>query len=112
MLTIDNSENIIDRLVHAFYQEQDPIEKEGEKDTYTLSNNSSQRSSSTREYVPSRKEKVLGQILDAAERFGKSEEWYLDLVFDLLDRGGNTVTMQTVEQVMNVFERGEVSHSE
>ncbi|KAF9362423.1 hypothetical protein BGX34_006219 [Mortierella sp. NVP85] len=109
MLTIDNSENIIDRLVHAFYQEQDPIEKEGEKDTCVFSNNSSQRSSSTREYVPSRKEKVLGQILDAAERFGKSEEWYLDLVFDLLDRGGNTVTMQTVEQVMNVFERGATS---
>ncbi|KAG0224214.1 Clathrin/coatomer adaptor, adaptin-like protein [Mortierella sp. GBAus27b] len=93
MLTIDNSENIIDRLMHAFYQEQDPIEKESDLPV-------------SEEAIPSRKEKVLGQILDAAERFGKSEEWYLDLLFDLLDRGGSTVTMQTVEQVMRVFERG------
>ncbi|KAF9942383.1 hypothetical protein BGZ65_001423 [Modicella reniformis] len=106
MLTIDNSENIIERLVHAFYQQQDPIEKKDEKEVYGYMKHMHHKPSSPRGHVPNRKEKVLSQILDAAERFGKSEEWYLDLLFDLLDRGGNTVTMQIVEQVMRVFEKG------
>ncbi|KAG0215806.1 AP-4 complex subunit epsilon-1 [Mortierella sp. GBA30] len=88
MLTLENSENIIERLVHAFYQEQD------------------QRQDGA---TPSRKEKILGQILDAAERFGLSEQWYLDLVFDLLERGGDTITLQTAETIMGVLEKGAIS---
>ncbi|KAG0369460.1 AP-4 complex subunit epsilon-1 [Gamsiella multidivaricata] len=99
MLTIDNSENIIDRLVYAFYQEQDQTERgdDGAHDRSLVS---------SKDYVPSRREKILGQILDASERFGKSEEWYLELIYDLLDRGGNVLTMQKLEGVMRVFEQG------
>ncbi|KAF9398205.1 hypothetical protein BGX21_008073 [Mortierella sp. AD011] len=98
MLTIDNSENIIERLVYAFYQEQELVEKQG--------SGSEICTSSRREYIPSRKEKILGQILDAAERFGKSEEWYLDLIFGLLQSGGSGVTMQTCEKIKRVVEQG------
>ncbi|KAG0317383.1 hypothetical protein BGZ99_006338 [Dissophora globulifera] len=131
MLTADNSENIIDRLVYAFFQEQDVSadhyrylqEGDGQEHSLPLDRISSPSSSSTSSplslsgtttttttttegHVPTRKEKILGQILDAAERFGRSEEWYLDLIFDLLERGGRVVTMQTAEKVMRVFERG------
>ncbi|KAF8940888.1 AP-4 complex subunit epsilon-1 [Dissophora ornata] len=112
MLTIDNSENIIDRLVYAFFQEQEDMQTELEKQesegdqqaqqTHDMPSWLSRRDG----YVPSRKEKILGQILDAAERFGKSEEWYLDLIFDLLGRGGRVVTMQTAENIMRVFVKG------
>ncbi|KAF9348450.1 hypothetical protein BGX26_000152 [Mortierella sp. AD094] len=98
MLTIDNSENIIERLVYAFYQEQELVKKQG--------SGSEIHTRSRREYIPSRKEKILGQILDAAERFGKSEEWYLDLIFGLLQSGGSGVTMQTCEKIMRVIEQG------
>jgi hypothetical protein len=110
MLTLENSENIIDRLVHAFYQDQEGKYRE----------QSSHRESScqwnqhvldSRNVAPrneplSQREKVLGQILDAAERFGKSEEKYLDLMVDLLSRGGRIVNMQTAERIMLVLEKG------
>ncbi|KAF9191851.1 hypothetical protein BGZ49_003495 [Haplosporangium sp. Z 27] len=96
MLTIDNSENIIERLVYAFYQEQQPLSGSGSETNEKLKG----------EYIPSRKEKILAQILDAAERFGKSEEWYLDLIFGLLEKGRSGVTMQTCERIMQVIEQG------
>ncbi|KAG0361132.1 hypothetical protein BG005_009119 [Podila minutissima] len=65
MLTYENSENIIDRL-------------------------------------------ILAQILDASERFGKSEGWYVDLIFDLL-QAGSIVSMHVAEKFMRVFERGPAS---
>ncbi|KAF9561643.1 hypothetical protein EC968_005654 [Mortierella alpina] len=103
MLTLENSENIIERLVHAFYQEQEPgghphYHHEG-GDTAAI----------TADAAPSRKERILAQILDAAERFGLSEQWYLDLVFGLLERGGVTVTLQTAETIMQVLEKGAIS---
>ncbi|KAF9333008.1 hypothetical protein BG006_004103 [Podila minutissima] len=65
MLTYENSENIIDRL-------------------------------------------ILAQILDASERFGKSEGWYVDLIFDLM-QAGSIVSMRVAEKFMRVFERGPAS---
>ncbi|ORZ08843.1 armadillo-type protein [Lobosporangium transversale] len=101
MLTIDNSENIIDRLVYAFYQEQDEYAS-----TENNKSNNGSNGRSRGEQYPSRREKILDQILDAGERFGKSEAWYLELIYDLLERGGQVITMQTVERVMRVFEKG------
>ncbi|KAI1319210.1 AP-4 complex subunit epsilon-1 [Mortierella claussenii] len=102
MLTIDNSENIIDRLVHAFYQEQDEELADGQDRHSLFRYGEGDRHNTT----PSRKEKILHQILEAAETFGKSEEWYLDLMFDLLKRGGQVVTIQIVEKIIQVFEQG------
>ncbi|KAG0254589.1 AP-4 complex subunit epsilon-1 [Mortierella polycephala] len=95
MLTLENSENIIERLLYAFYQDRELTQAADPQDK-----------TESRVTFPSRQEKLLTQILDAAERFGLSEQWYLDMVFDLLDRGGLAVTMQTVEKVMAVIERG------
>ncbi|KAF9548238.1 AP-4 complex subunit epsilon-1 [Mortierella hygrophila] len=112
MLTLENAQNIIDRLVYAFFQEQDGSlqgassqlgsASSSRKNEKHLQQQQLQLSSS----FPSRKETILGQILDAAERFGPSEEWYLNLIFDLLARGGTTITLQTAEKVMGVLERG------
>ncbi|KAF9290937.1 hypothetical protein BGZ68_005677 [Mortierella alpina] len=102
MLTLENSENIIERLVHAFYQEQEP----GGHPHY---HHEDDDATTTTTATPSRKERILAQILDAAERFGLSEQWYLDLVFGLLERGGVTVTLQTAETIMQVLEKGAIS---
>ncbi|KAF9914841.1 AP-4 complex subunit epsilon-1 [Lobosporangium transversale] len=64
MLTIDNSENIIDRLVYAFYQEQDEYAS-----TENNKSNNGSNGRSRGEQYPSRREKILDQILDAGERF-------------------------------------------
>ncbi|KAF9968602.1 hypothetical protein BGZ70_001732 [Mortierella alpina] len=109
MLTLENSENIIERLLHAFYQEQD------EPGAHPRSHHEGDDATATAVTVtasavaPSRKERILAQILDAAERFGLSEQWYLDLVFGLLERGGVTVTLQTAETIMQVLEKGAIS---
>ncbi|KAF9942766.1 AP-4 complex subunit epsilon-1 [Mortierella alpina] len=102
MLTLENSENIIERLVHAFYQEQQP----GGLPHYHHEGGDATATTTTTAAAPSRKERILAQILDAAERFGLSEQWYLDLVFGLLERGGVTVTLQTAETIMQVLEKG------
>ncbi|KAF9134261.1 AP-4 complex subunit epsilon-1 [Mortierella sp. 14UC] len=123
MLTIENATNIVERLVFAFFQEQDDLQtlgatggggggaspQQGSQDRRKGDRQFSQQlssSSSALALFPSRKEKILGQILDAAERFGPSEEWYLNLIFDLLVRGGSTITLQTAEKVMGVLEQG------
>ncbi|KAG0042069.1 AP-4 complex subunit epsilon-1, partial [Gryganskiella cystojenkinii] len=108
MLTLENSENIIDRLVHAFYQDQDESLSQG---SFKESHREMElleyyQKRSNRDEPISHREKILGQILDAAERFGKSEEKYLDLMVDLLSRGGSIVSMQTAEQIMSVLENG------
>ncbi|KAF9187557.1 AP-4 complex subunit epsilon-1 [Haplosporangium sp. Z 11] len=95
MLTLENSENIIERLLYAFYQDRQLTQAADPQDKIE-----------SRATFPSRQEKLLTQILDAAERFGLSEQWYLDIVFDLLERGGLVVTMQTIEKVIAVIERG------
>lgn len=117
MLTYENSENIIDRLVHAFYQEQAPptthedyhTELDGTQ-SKTLVQDASSSSSSTKSphrqrHYRTHQEKILAQILDASERFGKSEGWYVDLIFDLLQAGA-VVTMHIAEKFMRVFEHG------
>ncbi|KAG0275101.1 AP-4 complex subunit epsilon-1 [Linnemannia exigua] len=98
MLTMENAQNIIERLVFAYFQEQDDVQGSGGV--------GSQQQQQMPSSFPSRKEKILGQILDAAERFGPSEEWYLSLIFDLLVRGGSTITLQTTEKIMSVIEQG------
>ncbi|KAF9149576.1 AP-4 complex subunit epsilon-1, partial [Linnemannia schmuckeri] len=121
MLTLENAQNIIDRLVYAFFQEHDDfcLQDVQQGASHQLGSASSMRKNEKyyqqyqqqQQHVSSssftsRKEKILGQILDAAERFGPSEEWYLNLIFDLLARGGTTITLQTAEKVMGVLERG------
>lgn len=110
MLTLENSENIIDRLVHAFYQDQEGRyrEQRSHREGSGLwdQQEHNRRNVAPRDEPLSQREKVLGQILDAAERFGKSEETYLDLMVDLLSRGGPIVTMQTAERIMLVLEKG------
>lgn len=104
MLTLENSENIIDRLVYAFYQGKDEHrEQEIHREQEQFGHD---RRRVTREGTVSYREKILSQILDAAERFGKSEEKYLDLMVDLLGRGGSIVTLQTAERIMLVLEKG------
>ncbi|CAO3573165.1 unnamed protein product [Mortierella alpina] len=108
MLTLENSENIIERLVHAFYQEQEPGGHP--RSHHEADDAAAVHAAATASAVaPSRKERILAQILDAAERFGLSEQWYLDLVFGLLERGGVTVTLQTAETIMQVLEKGAIS---
>jgi hypothetical protein len=113
MLTVENAQNIIDRLVLAYFQEQDDIQKASSPLGSASSGQDRRKSEKHHQQqqqlqvsFPSRKEKILGQILDAAERFGPSEEWYLNLIFDLLARGGATITLQTAEKVMGVLELG------
>ncbi|KAI9231381.1 MAG: Clathrin/coatomer adaptor, adaptin-like protein [Podila humilis] len=126
MLTYENSENIIDRLVHAFYQEQAPPTTHGNYHTEidgtdvlsraqskTLVQDASSSSSSSKSphrqrHYRTHQEKILAQILDASERFGKSEGWYVDLIFDLLQAGA-VVTMRIAEKFMRVFEHGPAS---
>lgn len=114
MLTLENAQNIIDRLVYAFFQEQDDG-LQGASSQLGSASSSQKKEKHHQQQVtspfPSRKEKILGQILDAAERFGPSEEWYLNLMFDLLARGGTTITLQTAEKVMGTLERGKFTHS-
>jgi len=107
MLTLENSENIIDRLVHAFYLVHDEHREQEIHREQELFGYDHRRV--TRDGPASYREKILGQILDAAERFGKSEEKYLDLMVDLLGRGGSTVTMQTAERIMLVLDKGKWS---
>ncbi|KAG0081651.1 AP-4 complex subunit epsilon-1, partial [Podila epicladia] len=129
MLTYENSENIIDRLVHAFNQEQEHdhppcsstrdyhAEIDG-TDAFShhfrdravqdpLASSFTSSTSPHRHYC-THQEKILAQILDASERFGKSEGWYVDLIFDLL-QAGSVVTMHVAEKFMRVFERGPAS---
>ncbi|KAK3842985.1 MAG: Clathrin/coatomer adaptor, adaptin-like protein [Linnemannia gamsii] len=101
MLTMENAQNIVERLVFAYFQEQDDIQGPG-----GMGPQQQQQQQQVLSSFPSRKEKILGQILDAAERFGPSEEWYLNLIFDLLVRGGSTITLQTAEKIMSVLEQG------
>ncbi|KAG0013972.1 AP-4 complex subunit epsilon-1, partial [Podila clonocystis] len=129
MLTYENSENIIDRLVHAFNQEQEQdhppssltrdyhAEIDGtdvfspdyrSKVLQDDSTSSSTSSKSPDRHYRTHQEKILAQILDASERFGKSEGWYVDLIFDLLQTGP-VVTMHIAEKFMRVFERGPAS---
>ncbi|KAK3838299.1 MAG: Clathrin/coatomer adaptor, adaptin-like protein [Linnemannia elongata] len=104
MLTLENAQNIIDRLVYAFFQEQDGGLQETSPQLGSASSTRKKEKHHQQQQLqsslsfPSRKEKILGQILDAAERFGPSEEWYLNLIFDLLARGGTTITLQTAEK--------------
>ncbi|KAF9924723.1 AP-4 complex subunit epsilon-1 [Linnemannia zychae] len=111
MLTVENAQNIIDRLVYAFFQEPDNPKvgsiTGAQQGSMAIMNESHQQQQHTSLSFPGRKEKILGQILDAADRFGPSESWYLDLIFDLFVRGGPTITLKTVERVMSVFEQGE-----
>ncbi|KAF9912903.1 AP-4 complex subunit epsilon-1 [Linnemannia zychae] len=114
MLTVENAKNIIERLVFAFFQEQDDLHSLGGVSSQQGGQDrrkgerlpSQQLSSFSMRLFPSRSEKILEQILDAADRFGPSEEWYLNLIFDLLVRGGSAITLQTAEKVMGVVEQG------
>ncbi|KAG0282158.1 hypothetical protein BGZ96_000781, partial [Linnemannia gamsii] len=115
MLTVENAQNIIDRLVFAFFQEEDDLQGASYQLGSAPSGQEKWKSERYRQQLqqqqqlqvsfPSRKEKILGQILDAAERFGPSEGWYLNLIFDLLARGGASITLQTAEKIMGVLER-------
>ncbi|KAG0377875.1 AP-4 complex subunit epsilon-1 [Mortierella sp. AD032] len=64
MLTMENAQNIVERLVFAYFQEQDNIQGPGGVGPQQ------QQQQQVLSSFPSRKEKILGQILDAAERFG------------------------------------------
>ncbi|KAF9297406.1 hypothetical protein BGZ74_009843 [Mortierella antarctica] len=132
MLTYENSENIIDRLVHAFNQEQEQdhppssstrdyhaeidginvfsqdFRNNALQDCSTSSTSSTTSSKSPHRHYRTHQEKILAQILDASERFGKSEGWYVDLIFDLL-QAGSIVSMHVAEKFMRVFERGPAS---
>ncbi|KAF9586620.1 hypothetical protein BGW38_000994 [Lunasporangiospora selenospora] len=109
MLTLDNAENIIERLVHAFYEEQE-LEtgvdvhsyNEEESKGEIVPGNEEGRSSR----MPSQREKLLLQILDALDRFATSEEQFLTQIFGLLDNGGSVVTLQTAERILYIFDQG------
>ncbi|KAF9310973.1 hypothetical protein BG003_007920 [Podila horticola] len=127
MLTYENSENIIDRLVHAFYQEQeqdytpcstrdyhaeidgtDVFSQDSRSRTLQDVSTSTTASKSPHLHYRTHREKILAQILDASERFGKSAGWYVDLIFDLL-QADSVVTMHVAEKFMRVFEQGPAS---
>ncbi|KAF9091360.1 hypothetical protein BGX23_005244 [Mortierella sp. AD031] len=105
MLTVENAQNIVERLMYAFFQEPDDSRHSGSS-AQVQGSASGQDKQQQQVVFLGRKEKILGQILDAAERFGPSEEWYLNLVFDLFVRGGTTITLQTAEKIMGILERG------
>ncbi|KAF9415550.1 hypothetical protein BGZ94_000065, partial [Podila epigama] len=130
MLTRENSENIIERLVHAFYQELEetpqtnasvgPSDYTAELTIDVVVNRdpSSIRTTPSASTILksayslhrlrpgfSHQEKLLAQILDASEHYARSDEWYVNLIFDLLERAGKVITICDVEKVMRVFEK-------
>ncbi|KAF9139576.1 hypothetical protein BGX30_007804 [Mortierella sp. GBA39] len=76
MLTLENAQNIIDRLVYAFFQEQDGGIQGASSQLGSASSSRKNEKHHQQQQLqlsssfPSRKETILGQILDAAERFG------------------------------------------
>ncbi|KAG9072747.1 hypothetical protein KI688_000523 [Linnemannia hyalina] len=90
MLTLENAQNIIDRLVYAFFQEQDGGLQGASSQLGSASSSRKnekhhqQQQLQLSSWFPSRKETILGQILDAAERFGARSPGFVNSRLSIL----------------------------